>query len=86
MTHIVCSDGWRRRSSSSTKAELARLAEIDRNVKEGQINDFEIASVNAIGGPAAATYGEITTRGFNSLALRLGLTETSHFADLGSGV
>ena len=81
----VCCDGWRRRSSSSRKAELARLAQIERAAAEGTINDFECAAVNAVGGPNAATYGEITPKGFTTLALRLGLDEQCRFADLGSG-
>ena len=49
------------------------------------MSDEEIATVARIGGPKAATYGEITPRGFASLAMRLGLGPETHFADLGSG-
>lgn len=81
---ISC-EGWRRRSSSSRNAEMARLAQIDQACNEGKISEFEAARINGVGGPAAATYGEITPKGFTTLALRLGLDERSHFADLGSG-
>jgi hypothetical protein len=62
-----------------------RLWQIEAAANEGKINEFEVMSVNAVGGPAAATYGEITPKGFCAMAMRLGLDSDSHFADLGSG-
>ena len=82
----LCSGGWRRRSSSSQRAEQERLARIASAVDEGSIDDFEKARVNQVGGENAATYGEITPRGLASLATRLRLGPSSRFADLGSGV
>ena len=82
---IACTDTWRRRSSSSIRAETARLKRISDAVDEGKINDIEVMAVNAVGGPEAATYGEVTPKGFTTIALKMGLGEDSHFADLGSG-
>ncbi len=54
-------------------------------MEDGRVSDIEAAAVARTGGPKAATYGEITPKGFASLATRLELGPTRHFADLGSG-
>ena len=83
---VLCASGsWRRRSTSSLRAEEARLARVGAEADEGAINSMERAVVNAVGGENAATYGEITPRGFATLASRMRLDEHAHFADLGSG-
>jgi hypothetical protein len=41
--------------------------------------------LKSVGGPRAATYGEVTPIGFRSLAQRVGLSPTDSFVDLGSG-
>ena len=77
---------WRRRSSASRRAEEERRAAAAQAVREGDaLMPGESEAIEAVGGPSAATYGEITAKGFASLAARLRLDSTSHFADLGSG-
>lgn len=41
--------------------------------------------LKSVGGPRAATYGEVTPIGFRSLAQRVGLSPTDSFVDLRSG-
>ena len=46
----------------------------------------EDAAIEAVGGPDAALYGELTALGFRALAVRLGLGADDIFADCGSGL
>ena len=57
-----------------------------RGVDEGKIAESESAHIDALAGPRAATYGEITAKGFTKLAKRLKLGPSDRFADLGSGI
>ena len=68
--------GWRRRSSASQKAEAARLEAVARACSEGDIQEMETEAVTSrYGYPATtATYGEITPKGFGTLATRLRLS------------
>lgn len=74
-------------SGSSAAAETARLNAIFSACAQGRsiAKDEELA-IRAIGGNLAARYGEITPRGFRTLAARLEIAERDIFADLGSGV
>ena len=63
-----------------------RIETIKRGVDEGKIDDSESAQINALAGPRAATYGEITAKGFSKLARRLEIGPSDRFADLGSGI
>ena len=74
-------------SCSSAAAETARLNAIFSACAQGRsiAKDEELA-IRAIGGNLAARYGEITPRGFRTLAARLEIGERDIFADLGSGV
>ena len=61
------------------------MRRIQEAMEAGQVSDIETAAVARVSGPRAATYGEITPKGFATLGMRLGLGPESHFADLGSG-
>ena len=77
---------WRRRSSSSLRREAARkLASATAATEGDTLTPEEAVAIEAAGGPTAATYGEITPRGFAALATRMQLGPASAFADLGSG-
>jgi len=71
---------------ASARAEQDRIDTIARGVDEGKIDDSESAQIAALAGPRAATYGEITSKGFSKLARRLGIGPSDRFADLGSGI
>lgn len=72
---------------SSSSAELDRLRAIQRAVRDGECtNTFEERKIEEVGGKHSATYGEITPRGFETLARRLQLASEDTFADLGSGL
>lgn len=63
------------------------LDAVQEAVREGRCtSQEEDEAIEAIGGPEAAIYGEITSVGFRSLARRVGLGESDVFADLGSGL
>ena len=59
---------------------------IQEAVCEGDIEEAEALAVQAVSGPAGATYGEITPRGFGTLGARLCISSDDAFADLGSGL
>lgn len=50
-----------------------------------QLPSSEVSLIASVGGPRAAVYGEVTDRGFRSLAQHVGLNENDVFVDLGSG-
>ena len=60
---------------------------VQEAVRAGRCTDqAEEEEIEAIGGPEAATYGEVTPLGFRSLASRISLTSEDAFVDLGSGL
>ena len=68
-------------------SESARLKAMRRAARDGMCtNDFEDAAIAAIGGEFAATYGELTPRGFGTLATHIGLAPEDRFLDCGSGL
>ena len=74
-------------TSMSAAAESARLNAIFSAASQGRfIAKEEEEAISAVGGPRAARYGEITPKGFSTLAARLSLSESDTFADLGSGI
>ena len=49
-------------------------------------SDEENSQIDAVSGPNACAYGEITPAGFRKLASQIGLSKDDVFFDLGSGV
>jgi SAM-dependent methyltransferase len=67
--------------------DARRIRAIERAVRDGACtSDTEELAIQAVGGRHSDTYGEITPRGFATLAARLGLGADDTFADLGSGL
>mmetsp|Transcript_56197 Transcript_56197/g.111581 ORF Transcript_56197/g.111581 Transcript_56197/m.111581 type:complete len:217 (-) Transcript_56197:48-698(-) len=67
--------------------ESTRLRNVQKAVRDGMVTSaLEDAAIEAIGGEFAATYGEITERGFTTLGQRLNIGPSDHFIDLGSGL
>lgn len=68
-------------------AENARLRAVRRAARDGMCtNDFEDAAIAKVGGEHASVYGEITSRGFATLAEAVGLHADDTFVDCGSGL
>ena len=67
------SGSWRRKSSASQKAEAARLEAVSRACSEGDLDEMETQSISSRYGypTTTSTYGEITPKGFATLATRL---------------
>jgi hypothetical protein len=60
---------------------------VQEAVRAGRCTDQqEEEAIEALGGPEAATYGELTPLGFRSMAARLELCAEDSFVDLGSGL
>jgi hypothetical protein len=68
-------------------SEGTRLKAVRRAARDGMCtNQFEEAAIAAVGGEFAATYGELTPRGFSTLATHIGLMPEDRFVDCGSGL
>lgn len=63
------------------------IDEVQEAVRAGRCTDqHEEEAIEAIGGPEAATYGEVTPIGMRAMAKRLGIDAADFFVDLGSGL
>jgi len=68
-------------------SEHARLRRVQRAARDGMCtSDLEDDAIQKVGGEFAATYGEITPRGFSALAESVNLGCEDAFCDLGSGL
>lgn len=83
---LVAIGGVAALSAPPSAAEVLRLRAIQRAVRDGDVNEFEEASIEKVGGKLSATYGEITPRGFSTLAARMALAREDVYCDLGSGL
>jgi len=73
--------------AQSPSSETRRLQAIRRAARDGLCTtDWEDSAVEAVGGPHASTYGEITPRGFSALGHHLSLSQDDTFLDAGSGL
>ena len=76
----------RQDAKAARKAEVARLKLVYAAAQEGHVlSQTERVAIRAVSGGQADHYGEITPKGFAEVGLRMGLTGTDCFADLGSG-
>lgn len=68
-------------------SEVTRLKAVRRAARDGMCtSDFEDAAMAKIGGAYAATYGELTPKGFSTLANHVSLGPEDRFVDCGSGL
>lgn len=70
----------------SATAAISKLERIYGDLPDGaEVSSADRASVDAAGGPGAATYGELTLEGSARVLQWLRLGPLDHFFDLGSG-
>ena len=74
-------------AAAARSAEGLRLAAIRQAARDGMvISETESQRIAAVGGEDAWKYGEVTPRGFSTLAKALQLGEDDAFFDAGSGL
>ena len=72
---------------SMQSVENVRLRAVQRAVRDGLCTStLEDAAIEAIGGPHASTYGELTPQGVSTLCSYLHLGADDNFVDCGSGL
>ena len=74
-------------ASPPSASENARLRSVRRAARDGMCTSpLEDAAIEKVGGEFAATYGEITDKGFSTLGTALRLAPDDVFVDCGSGL